>query len=229
MHFHRSKDVTGGAGALFLAACVVVAVALVARAERVIMQRDWVGPIQVAGDIQVVGEGGDEGSEIVGAASLPTDDNVDRKLRKAQEYLEQKRYDLSITVWQEILNGGEQFMRKRDVVRTENGEYPIFDSVHASIEAQLSLLARNAPQGLKEYRLKADADARELIAQARGKDEERALAEIVHDLEVPEGMGVILRTAGATPSSASRRCRSRPCRRSSRASPRGPAKSSSRA
>lgn len=179
MQFHRSKDVTGGVGAWFLAACMVLAAALIARGDRVFMPHAWIAPQPFAGDLQIIDEAGETGSEITGAASLPTDDNVDRKLRKAQEYLAQKRYDLAITVWQEILNGSEQFMRKRDVVRTDDGEYPIFDSVHASIEEQLSLLAKNAPQGMKEYRLKADADARELIAQARGKDEERALAEVV--------------------------------------------------
>lgn len=124
-------------------------------------------------------DGSDEGepgkpaqvAEYPDGATLPTDTEVDRIIKRADEYVRDGRYDLAAVVWQKVLDGSTS------VLRTDNGRY--YTSVQGYIEQQLERMAREAPMGLKEYRIKADGEARELIAQAKGKDEEKALADVV--------------------------------------------------
>ena len=121
-------------------------------------------------------EGGEPGkaaqvAEYPDGATLPTDTEVDRIVKRAEEYVRDGRYDLAAVVWQKVLDGSTS------VLRTDNGRY--YTSVQGYIEQQLDRVAREAPLGLKEYRIKADGEARELIAQAKGKDEEKALADVV--------------------------------------------------
>ncbi len=104
-------------------------------------------------------------------ATLPTDTEVDRILKRADEYVRDGRYDLAAVVWQKVLDG------TTSVLRSEDGRY--YTSVQAYVEEQLDRVARQAPDGLREYRLKADGEARELIAQAKGKDEEKSLSDVV--------------------------------------------------
>jgi hypothetical protein len=123
-----------------------------------------------------VGEDGGEAgpqaqvAEFPDGASLSTDPEVDRKLKRAEEYVAAGRFDNASIVWQEVLDG------KTSVLRSTDGRH--YTSVQFHVEGLLARTAREAPEGLKEYRVKADAEARQLLAQAKGADEERALADI---------------------------------------------------
>ena len=102
-------------------------------------------------------------AEYPNAAPLPTDTEVDRVLKRADEYVKQERFDLAAEVWQKVLDSDSS------VVRTKDGR--LFRSVQVYIEEQLAHIARTNPVGLREYRIKADAEATSILAQAKRETE----------------------------------------------------------
>ncbi|MEX2214997.1 MAG: PQQ-binding-like beta-propeller repeat protein [Phycisphaeraceae bacterium] len=104
-------------------------------------------------------------------ASLPTDSRIDDIIKGALKFTEEGRFDLAVVAWQDILDKGSSVLRTSDGVR--------YTAVQYFVESQLARLATESPDGLREYRLKADGEARALIAQAVDENEEQALSQVV--------------------------------------------------
>jgi outer membrane protein assembly factor BamB len=116
------------------------------------------------------------------SAVLKTDPDIERLMRRAQELTDEQRYDVSATLWQQVLDrSGSELTTRADWVdkRDENEEakwLQTYKSVRTEVER---LLAHLPKEGLAQYRIIADAQARTLLAGAIGDREEAALDEIV--------------------------------------------------
>jgi outer membrane protein assembly factor BamB len=137
---------------------------------------------QVGGEVKPVPapepELGKVSRSLVEGASLKTDAEANELLARAEHFAGQGRYDLAGKLWQTVIDSSNDLMFTRDewVEKTLEHEYQRYRSVSRDIETTIANLPAEGRQG---YRLKADAEAKLIIEQPRGNDNEAALAEIV--------------------------------------------------
>jgi outer membrane protein assembly factor BamB len=110
-----------------------------------------------------------EDEKFSNGASLKTDPELERLLRRAEQFAADGRYDLATVLWQKVLE------ESGDILRTTNGQ--VYTSMAAEVERTLAKLPA---EGLKVYRITADGEAHAIMASInQGVDEEEALSKIV--------------------------------------------------
>ncbi len=123
----------------------------------------------------------DEGlasSQWLEGATLKTDSEVDELMDRAEQFSKQGRYDLASNLWQTVIDTSNDlvFSNEEWVERTLSHRYELYRSVSGEIENALSALPE---EGLKGYRVNADAGAKEVLSSYVDEDREKALAEVV--------------------------------------------------
>lgn len=173
---------------IVLAVCAVAALPLWRASAQVAIEGRIVfgpGPAIAApatpGDVAAADEFDPDG-HFQNSAILKTDPDIDRLVRRAHELTDEQRWDVAATLWQQVLDrsGSElttraEWINKRDEF-DESDWLQTYKSVRTEVER---LLATMPPEGLREYRLVADAPARTLFAAAEGDREEPSLEEVV--------------------------------------------------
>lgn len=100
-------------------------------------------------------------------AALKTNPDLEALMEKAQRYLGDGNYRVASTLWQAVLE------RSGDSLYSEDQE-----TYHSMVQRVEKVLAALPPEGLKVYRVTADAEARELLARS-GPQDTNALATVV--------------------------------------------------
>ena len=101
-------------------------------------------------------------------AILKTNPDLELDLEKAERYKNDGNYDVACQLWQIVLN------RSGDTLYSEDGE--LYFSLVRQVE---KILATLPEKGLSVYRIKADAEAAQILAKGRGPLDEQALSQIV--------------------------------------------------
>ena len=116
-------------------------------------------------------------AEFAGAAGLKTDPELETFMKRAEHFVEEKRYDLATILWQRVLDeSGETVMtRPQWSTRSFDRKYRKYKSISAEIERTIAKLP---PEGLRQYRLSADGEAHALLAEGEKTGREQALAKI---------------------------------------------------
>ncbi len=113
-------------------------------------------------------EGLDGEGRYLGGAPLKTDPDLMARLKKAGEYQRDGNYRVASRLWQSVLE------ESGDTLYTKNGE-----TYYALTEQVESILAGLPAEGLRAYRISADANAKELMAQAAHENDMEILSQIV--------------------------------------------------
>lgn len=101
-------------------------------------------------------------------AILKTNPDLELDLQKAERYKNDGNYDVACQLWQIVLD------RSGDTLYSEDGE------VYFSLVQQVEKILATLPEkGLSVYRIKADAEAAQILAQGRGDLDEQALSQVV--------------------------------------------------
>ena len=100
------------------------------------------------------------------------------KLRRAKEFAEEGDAISAIALWQSVLDrAGSQLMTRDEwKYSSTRHEYPKFVTVANEIESILSALPEDA---LELYRIKADGEARAILANRGGRSRTEVLSEVV--------------------------------------------------
>ena len=109
---------------------------------------------------------------------LRTFPEFDRLLSQADELADKDRYDLAATLWQKVIDDSRDAVITRGgwLKRTEHGnEYRRFKPARSEVE---KILAELPPRALAAYRLRADGEARALLAAADSEHREQALGQV---------------------------------------------------
>ena len=117
-------------------------------------------------------------SQWLEGATLKTDSAIDELMARAEQFSKQGRYDLASSLWQTVIDSSNDlvFSNEEWVERTLSHQYELYRSVSGEIENALSALPM---EGLKGYRINADAEAKEVLSSYVDEDREKALAEVV--------------------------------------------------
>ena len=117
-------------------------------------------------------------SQWLEGATLKTDSTVNELMSRAEQFSKQGRYDLASSLWQTVIDSSNDlvFSNEEWIERTLSHQYELYRSVSGEIEKTLSALP---VEGLKGYRLNADAEAKEVLSSYVDEDREKALAEVV--------------------------------------------------
>ncbi|NCG27372.1 MAG: hypothetical protein GWP42_07510, partial [Verrucomicrobiales bacterium] len=117
-------------------------------------------------------------SQWLEGATLKTDSAIDELMARADQFSKQGRYDLASSLWQTVIDSSNDlvFSNEEWIERTLSHQYELYRSVSGEIENALSALPI---EGLKGYRLNADAEAKEVLSSYVDEDREKALAEVV--------------------------------------------------
>ncbi len=110
---------------------------------------------------------------------LKIDPELDVLLQRADQFAQNKRYDLASELWQRVIDESNDAVITRDewLEETLNHQYRLYRPVQDEIEATLATLP---PEALNIYRVRADGSAAALLAAARNPGErEIALGEVV--------------------------------------------------
>ena len=99
---------------------------------------------------------------------LKTDPDLESVLQQAERYKDDGNYRVATQIWQEVLN------RSGDSLYSADGT--TYFSLVQQVEA---IIANLPPEGLAAYRVLADAEAKEILAQASGPSDTEALNKIV--------------------------------------------------
>jgi len=120
----------------------------------------------------------DEDAEFPGGAALKTNPELERLLKRADQFAKSGRYDLAAILWQRVLDeSANTLMSRRDwIFKTANHKYQKYKSVSEEIERTL---AKMHPAGLKTYRLTADGEARAILATGNETNQEEVLSKVV--------------------------------------------------
>ncbi len=121
------------------------------------------------------------------SASLQIDPDIDRLMARAQDFTGQGKYEVAVALWQKVLDGsGATLMTKQDGLDEERWIYrdviynQVMLQVYRSVRPEVEKLLGQLPkEGLMEYRITADAEARGLMAAAHDDRELTNLAEVV--------------------------------------------------
>ena len=100
-------------------------------------------------------------------AALKTDPDLEALMEKADRYLGDGNYRVAATLWQAVLE------RSADSLYSDDQE-----TYYSMVQRVEKVLAALPPEGLKIYRIAADAEARELLARS-GPDDTNALSTVV--------------------------------------------------
>ena len=117
-------------------------------------------------------------SQWLEGATLKTDSSVDELMARAEQFSKQGRYDLASSLWQTVIDSSNDLVFSNDewIEKTLSHQYELYRSVSGEIEDALSALPI---EGIKGYRLNADAEAKEVLSSYVEEDREKALAEVV--------------------------------------------------
>ena len=117
-------------------------------------------------------------SQWLEGATLKTDSSVDELMVRAEQFSKQGRYDLASSLWQTVIDSSNDLVFSNDewIEKTLSHQYELYRSVSGEIEDALSALPI---EGIKGYRLNADAEAKEVLSSYVEEDREKALAEVV--------------------------------------------------
>lgn len=103
-------------------------------------------------------------------AVLKTDADLEALLAKAEHYLEEGNYRIATRIWQEVMG------RCGDTLYSTDGE--IYYSIGRQVEKRIAQLPAD---GLRTYRISADAGAMEILAAQGTSDRTAALNRIVSE------------------------------------------------
>ena len=120
-------------------------------------------------------------SSLLTGATLDSDPEIDRLLDRAREYAAEGRYRDASTLWQHVLDQRTGLtdrlpMTKDGQVTPRTGSQILYRPVRELIEAEIAALPA---EGLHEYRIVADAEARAILAQVNPDNEVDQLAKVV--------------------------------------------------
>lgn len=110
----------------------------------------------------------DENVDTSRGAILKTDPDLEQILQKAERYKNDGNYLVAAQLWQAVLD------KSGDTLYSEDGE--VYFSLVRQVER---ILAQLPEKGLSDYRIKADAEALQILAQGRGPLDEQSLSRIV--------------------------------------------------
>ena len=134
------------------------------------------------GDVAAASDDAEESNnqdekEFPGGASLKTDPELERLLKRADEFAADGRYDLACVLWQRVLDESAETVMTRDdwTVKTFKRMYRTYKSVTGEIERTLAKLPA---EGLKVYRLTADGEAQAILAAGEGDRLEESLVQV---------------------------------------------------
>ena len=111
---------------------------------------------------------GQQGPDVESSGVLKTDPDLESILQQAERIKEDGNYRVASQLWQAVLQ------RSGDSLYSADGK--TYFSLVQQVEA---ILANLPPEGLKAYRVLADAEAKEILAQASGPDDVDALNQVV--------------------------------------------------
>ena len=112
-------------------------------------------------------------SQWLEGATLKTDSSVDELMARAEQFSKQGRYDLASSLWQTVIDSSNDLVFSNDewIEKTLSHQYELYRSVSGEIEDALSALPK---EGIKGYRLNADAEAKEVLSSYVEEDREKA-------------------------------------------------------
>ncbi len=133
----------------------------------------------IRGDVQVIGgrriavindltPTRSQSGDTSGEATLKVDPELESILQKAERYQADGNYTVACQLWQIVLE------RSGDTLYTNDGQ-----SYFSMVEQVERILASLPEEGLRAYRITADAQARQWLAQAESPDDRRVLGEVV--------------------------------------------------
>ncbi len=114
------------------------------------------------------GEGEGGVGRYIGGAMLKTDPDLVALLNKADQYQKDGNYQVAIRYWQTVLE------QSGDTLYSDNGE-----TYYSMTERVESILTELPLEGLRAYRISADANAKEIMAQSKGDFDVEILSKIV--------------------------------------------------
>ena len=100
-------------------------------------------------------------------AALKTDPDLEELMKKAERYMGDGNYRVASTLWQAVLQASGDALYSDDE-----------ETYYSMVKRVEKVLAALPPEGLKTYRVMADAEARELLAR-NGPQDTSALATVV--------------------------------------------------
>ncbi len=101
-------------------------------------------------------------------AILKTNPDLELDLEKAERYKNDGNYDVACQLWQIVLD------KSGDTLYSDDGE--VYFSMVRQVE---KILATLPEKGLSVYRIKADAEAAQIMAKGRGPLDEQSLSRVV--------------------------------------------------
>ena len=119
------------------------------------------------GDAQAEALARAEQERMLDMAALKTDPDLEALMEKAERYMSDGNYRVASTLWQAVLE------RSGDALYSDDQE-----TYYSMVQRVEKVLAALPPEGLKSYRVTADAEARELLARS-GPQDTSALATVV--------------------------------------------------
>ncbi len=127
-------------------------------------------------DAELVKESDLENTKFADGAALKTDPELERLLKRADQFAADGRYDLASVLWQKVLDeSSDTLMLVRRPV--DEKDLPMYTSLASEVERTLAKLPLD---GLKLYRISADGEANAIMASMQqGVDEEEALSKVV--------------------------------------------------
>ena len=127
------------------------------------------------GGVMVVPTTTDSPQETSDKAILKTDAELEALLVKAERYLADGNFRIATRIWQEVMG------RCGDTLYSTDGE--IYYSLGRQVEQRIAKLP---PDGLRTYRISADAGATEILAAQGATDRTAALNRIVNEYFLSE-------------------------------------------
>ena len=119
------------------------------------------------GDAQAEALARAEQERMLDMAALKTDPDLEALMEKAERYMSDGNYRVASTLWQAVLE------RSGDALYSDDQE-----TYYSMVQRVEKVLAALPPEGLKSYRVTADAEARELLARS-GPQDTSAMATVV--------------------------------------------------
>jgi len=106
-------------------------------------------------------------AEFPGGAGLKTDPELETYLKRAEQFVDEGRFDLATILWQRVLDESGETVMTRPSWTYESFErkYRKYQSVSEEIERTIANLP---PAGLRQYRRAADGEARAILAGGAG-------------------------------------------------------------
>lgn len=125
-------------------------------------------------------DGGEEDVEaqFPSGAGLKTDPELEGLLKRAELFVSDGRYDLATILWQRVLDESGQTVMTRPewTFKSFESRYRKYQALAEEIERTI---ARLPEEGLRQYRLSADGDAKAMLADGAGAGREAALGNVV--------------------------------------------------